>query len=260
MTMVTLRLPDDSCQRLKQLAAYRGISLNKLMEELGTAATAAHDAEVRFRTMSAHADLQRALAVLDRLDEAESQEAGKPKTSARALYQVVAQAVRMVDEYMASEGKGIFYVPELSLVFSVWQEIVRHKGELFGDRVLDSRWQSVRGRAKLIDMELTADDETMLFEFKVKSRSSNYTKDLEKLALPPKKPAARRFFCAMVDEFLNDAGSAERIGKVLKWQNSEYLVQPAVPVKDFVTLPKRKAPGYTREVYCLVTLWELIAK
>ena len=68
MTTVTLRLPDDTCQRLKQLAASRGISLNKLMEELGTAAIAAHDAEVRFRAMAAGGDQERALAVLDRLD------------------------------------------------------------------------------------------------------------------------------------------------------------------------------------------------
>jgi predicted transcriptional regulator len=68
MTTVTLRLPDDTCQRLKQLAASRGMSLNKLMEELGTAAIAAHDAEMRFRSMGAGADRDRALAVLDRLD------------------------------------------------------------------------------------------------------------------------------------------------------------------------------------------------
>lgn len=68
MSTVTLRLPDDTCQRLKQLAASRGISLNKLMEELGTAAIAAHDAEVRFRAMGAGADRDRAFEVLDRLD------------------------------------------------------------------------------------------------------------------------------------------------------------------------------------------------
>jgi predicted transcriptional regulator len=68
MSTVTLRLPDDTCQRLKQVAASRGISLNKLMEELGTAAIAAHDAEIRFRAMGAEADRERALAVLDRLD------------------------------------------------------------------------------------------------------------------------------------------------------------------------------------------------
>jgi len=68
MSVVTLRLPDDTCQRLKQLAASRGISLNKLMEELGTAAIAAHDAEIRFRAMAAGADRERALSVLERLD------------------------------------------------------------------------------------------------------------------------------------------------------------------------------------------------
>ena len=68
MSTVTLRLPDDTCQRLKQLAASRGISLNKLMEELGTAAIAAHDTETRFCVMAAGANLERALGVLDRLD------------------------------------------------------------------------------------------------------------------------------------------------------------------------------------------------
>ena len=68
MSTVTLRLPDDTRQRLKQLAASRGISLNKLLEELSTAAIAAHDAEVRFRAMAAGADRERALTVLDRLD------------------------------------------------------------------------------------------------------------------------------------------------------------------------------------------------
>ncbi len=69
MSTVTLRLPDDTAERLKQIAKSRGISLNKLMEELGTAAVAAHDTEVRFRALAAGANRKRALAVLDRLDE-----------------------------------------------------------------------------------------------------------------------------------------------------------------------------------------------
>jgi predicted transcriptional regulator len=68
MSTITLRLPDDTAQRLKQLAASRHISLNKLMEELGTAAIAAHDTEARFLAMAAGADRGRALAILDRLD------------------------------------------------------------------------------------------------------------------------------------------------------------------------------------------------
>lgn len=68
MSTVTLRLPDDTARRLKQLAASRRISLNKLIEELSTAAIAAHDAETRFHAMAASADRGRALAILDRLD------------------------------------------------------------------------------------------------------------------------------------------------------------------------------------------------
>jgi hypothetical protein len=52
MTTLTIRLPEDTSLRLKQLAASRGMSLNKLMEELGTAALAAHDTETRFRVLA----------------------------------------------------------------------------------------------------------------------------------------------------------------------------------------------------------------
>ncbi len=68
MTTLTIRLPDDTCNRLKQMAASRGVSLGRLIEELGTAALAAHDAENRFRLLAAGADRQTALDVLARLD------------------------------------------------------------------------------------------------------------------------------------------------------------------------------------------------
>jgi predicted transcriptional regulator len=69
MTTLTIRLPDDTSLRLKQLAASRGMSLNKLIEELSTAALAAHDAETRFRVLAAGADRIAALDILARLDE-----------------------------------------------------------------------------------------------------------------------------------------------------------------------------------------------
>ncbi len=69
MPTLTIRLPEDTTLRLKQLAASRGISLNKLMEELGTSALAVHDAEMRFRLMANAGDRQAALDILARLDE-----------------------------------------------------------------------------------------------------------------------------------------------------------------------------------------------
>ena len=73
MSTLTIRLPDDTAQRLKQLAASRGVSLNKLMEELGTAALAIHDAETRFHSVAAGADRHKALDILTRLDTDEEQ-------------------------------------------------------------------------------------------------------------------------------------------------------------------------------------------
>ena len=70
MTTLTLRLPDDTHARLKELARYRGVSLNKLMEELSTIAVAQHDAETRFRRRAASGSADVGLDVLDKLDHA----------------------------------------------------------------------------------------------------------------------------------------------------------------------------------------------
>jgi len=59
---------DDTAQRLKSLAQSRGVSMNKLVEQLSADAPAAWDTENHFRAMAATGDVQKALAVLDRLD------------------------------------------------------------------------------------------------------------------------------------------------------------------------------------------------
>ena len=69
MTTLTLRLPDDKHARLKALAAYKNISLNKLLEEISTRALAEFDTEVRFRTLAASGDTQKGLDILDKLDK-----------------------------------------------------------------------------------------------------------------------------------------------------------------------------------------------
>jgi len=68
MSTLTIRLPDDTAQRLRSLAQSRGLSMNKLMEQLSALALASWDTENHFRAMAATGDVQKALAVLDRLD------------------------------------------------------------------------------------------------------------------------------------------------------------------------------------------------
>ena len=70
MTTLTLRLPDDTHARLKELARYRGVSLNKLMEELSIIAVTRHEAEARFRGLAADGSADMGLGILDKLDHA----------------------------------------------------------------------------------------------------------------------------------------------------------------------------------------------
>lgn len=64
----TIRLPFGQKRRLRALAKSRGLSVNKLIEEMSAQAIAVWDTETRFRAMAAKGDVKKALAVLDGLD------------------------------------------------------------------------------------------------------------------------------------------------------------------------------------------------
>jgi predicted transcriptional regulator len=70
MSTLTIRLPEDKHNRLRQLAKHRDISVNKLIEELATISIAEFDAETRFRTLAARGSTERGLALLKKLDAA----------------------------------------------------------------------------------------------------------------------------------------------------------------------------------------------
>ena len=53
MSTLTIRIPEAKHERLRRLAESRGVSLNKLVDELATVALAQYDAEVWFRTLAA---------------------------------------------------------------------------------------------------------------------------------------------------------------------------------------------------------------
>lgn len=68
MATLTIRIPDAHRDRLKAMAAQRGLSLNKLMEELSVRALTEHDTEMRFRMRAARGEVERGLRLLDELD------------------------------------------------------------------------------------------------------------------------------------------------------------------------------------------------
>lgn len=68
MTTLSIRLPDDMAERLKNIAKHRDISLNKLMFELSTQVLAEEEAKQRFLAAQLRGNPQRALQLLDELD------------------------------------------------------------------------------------------------------------------------------------------------------------------------------------------------
>lgn len=68
MSTLTIRLPDETANRLKALAKSRGLSTNKLIEQMSAHALASWDTENHFRALAATGDIRKALGILDRLD------------------------------------------------------------------------------------------------------------------------------------------------------------------------------------------------
>jgi predicted transcriptional regulator len=71
MSTLTIRLPDEKHERLRELARARKISLNKLMDELATRILAEFDAHNRFVARAARGRPEHGLGLLDRLDALE---------------------------------------------------------------------------------------------------------------------------------------------------------------------------------------------
>lgn len=76
MSTVTLRIDAEKHERLRRVAAQKGVSLNRLMDELATVALAQYDAETRFRARSGKGSAQKGLKLLEKLDRSFAVKAG----------------------------------------------------------------------------------------------------------------------------------------------------------------------------------------
>lgn len=65
---LTIRIPEAKHSRLRRLAESRGLSMNKLIDELATVALAQHDAELRFHALASKGSAKRGIELLDKLD------------------------------------------------------------------------------------------------------------------------------------------------------------------------------------------------
>jgi len=78
MATMTITIPDDKANRLKAMSQERGISVNKLIDELSTVAIAEHDTLTRFRLRASRGDARRGLEILDKLDRCGQSFDGNP--------------------------------------------------------------------------------------------------------------------------------------------------------------------------------------
>jgi hypothetical protein len=69
VSALIIRMPQEKCERLKQLARVREMSVNKLIDEVTTMLLAEFDAETRFRIRAAReaGKARRGLASLDKV-------------------------------------------------------------------------------------------------------------------------------------------------------------------------------------------------
>jgi len=70
MSTLTIRIPEDKHSRLRGLAKAKGISVNRLIDELATSALTQYDTETRFHALARHGSKKRGLALLDKMDRA----------------------------------------------------------------------------------------------------------------------------------------------------------------------------------------------
>ena len=70
MSTLTIRMAGNKHARLRNLAKARGVSIDRLFDELATLALAEFDSETRFRIMAARGSKRTGIALLNKLDRA----------------------------------------------------------------------------------------------------------------------------------------------------------------------------------------------
>ncbi|HVW08336.1 MAG TPA: hypothetical protein VHC90_07120 [Bryobacteraceae bacterium] len=68
MSTLTIRIPEGKHTRLRNLAKARGVSVNRLIDELVTVALTKYDSEIRFQAMAARGSKKTGMALLSKLD------------------------------------------------------------------------------------------------------------------------------------------------------------------------------------------------
>lgn len=150
-------------------------------------------------------------------------------------------------------GKGIFFMPELALIFQVGKSIFTNYDKIFQEKGWE--WEreykvEPEGPSDLILNNLNS-KRKIIIEFKIKNTYHSYIKDVEKLSRI-NGDNNTKLFCALMDVFSNDMFNDKRFIEFEK--RTENLVERIPKEFDFFTT---LYSNYKHHVACLVGMWKV---
>ncbi|SFO60335.1 hypothetical protein SAMN04488519_10912 [Algoriphagus ornithinivorans] len=167
------------------------------------------------------------------------------------LYERIFEVVQDIENELYDLNKsGVFFAPELHIVFEIGKALFRNRKALFGDEKIN--WLRERnfgnGGPSDLAFELNPKSEYVVFEFKVADKWSSYLGDIQKLQRlkNDENITYHRFFVALVDSFLGKVDP-----RILEVQNP-FGLKP-----EF----KRSFPvsysGYKSSMDCTLVIYEV---
>ncbi|MBS1600428.1 MAG: hypothetical protein JST75_19520 [Bacteroidetes bacterium] len=120
-------------------------------------------------------------------------------TDQTALFQTIKNTVTTIDiELNKTNGKGIFFAPELYTAFCMGKDIYHNRFSIFG--MLDVEWKREMnlGDGGPSDICFKAGDTYLVIELKLRDTIFAYQADIEKLKRLP--ATYEKFFCVLIDK------------------------------------------------------------
>lgn len=119
------------------------------------------------------------------------------------LFGLITGVIQQIEKELAQYKKGIFFAPELHIAFEIGKALFKERRNVFGTEEVKWHREVDLKNGGPSDLVFEANNEKIVFEFKVSDTSQSYEKDINKLErLSESNEFIRhRFFIALVDHF-----------------------------------------------------------
>lgn len=146
---------------------------------------------------------------------------------------------------------GIFFAPELYIVFQVGRLLKTHEFKVFEEEVEWLRETDLKNGGPSDLIFRNNNKELYVFEFKIRSTINSYNKDIQKLKELDKVEGflvKRRFLISLVDTFSDELENDLRVGN---------LTELKVLKNNFKSFQTKQERYTSRSISCLLGMWEI---